>query len=77
MIKEFIRKQKIRFRCDIQKHDWEYYTWGNAIVNNLDDTFGFWDIASRHCTTCSKTEHKLKHGWAEVKGPLFITDLTD
>ena len=73
--KNAIKNIKIKLRCEKEKHDWEYCTWGNGIVDNLDGTFCFWDIATRTCNTCGRHQYNLKNGWEEARKGLNINDL--
>lgn len=74
-LKEVFRQWQIRFFCTKEKHQWEYCTWGNAMVDNLDATFSMWEIATRACTRCKRQEFNLKNGWEKARKGLTIEDL--
>lgn len=74
-IARYIKNRKIKTKCEKGKHDWNYYTWGSAPVDNLDDTFCFWSIPVRNCETCKKHEMKLKDGYEAAKKGLTINDM--
>lgn len=75
MISRFFHKQVSKYLCKANKHKWLYYTWGNALVDNLDGTFGFYDIPSRTCLRCKLNERRLKIDWQEVRNEFAVTDL--
>jgi hypothetical protein len=75
MFKQAIKNMKIKLHCNKDKHSWEYCTWGSALVDNLDGTFGFWSIPTRYCKNCDKEQFNLKNGWELAKKNLTINDV--
>lgn len=76
-IKDLVRNIKMKISCNKDKHNYQYCTWGNGIVDNLDGTCGMWEIPTRTCNTCGKHEFKLKNGWELAKKGLTINDMQD
>lgn len=72
---QLIKGLKVKLFCSREKHDWKYYTWGSAVVDNLDGTFGLWEIPVRDCPTCKKHQYNLKNAWEDAKKCLTIKDL--
>ncbi|MFA1510031.1 hypothetical protein ACDN41_12445 [Priestia aryabhattai] len=75
MFKDVVKNIKVKFLCNKDKHNWNYYTWGNACVNNLDGTIGIWDISVRECNCCNRHEMYVKDIWTAKKKFLTINDL--
>lgn len=72
---KLFKNLKVKLLCSNEKHDWEYYTWGSAVVDNLDGTCSLWQLPIRECHTCNKHQLKLKKGWEDSKKSLTIKDL--
>ena len=70
-----IQKVQVNLYCKKEKHKWQHGTWGSAFVDNLDETYGIWEISTRTCHFCGKHELKLKNGWERAKKGLTINDL--
>lgn len=74
-IMKFWKRLLIKLLCSRDKHNWEYYTWGSAPVDNLDGTVSIWALSSRECSNCGKHQIRYRKGWDDYKDKITIYDV--
>lgn len=75
MFATLMKNRRIKHLCVKGEHRWDYCTWGNATVDNMDDTYSLCELQTRKCPDCGKKELLLKNGWQEKRGQVTIHDI--